>query len=514
MIDRVALVGKEGVNKVVNLSSFIAFHARQRPDHTAVIYGERRVSYREFDERIRRLAALLAQRGIGEGDVVALFMKNSPAFLDIAFASSYLGAVYLPLNFRLAREEVHYILADADAKLLFVDDQFDDVGNLYDDTVLVDAIAQEDSRTLSDPTWPTPEPCPRRTNQLFRLMYTSGTTARPKGVMHTYENFYWKSMDHVIALGLTSEDRLLSVGPLYHVGAFDLPGVALLWQGGTLCLHRDFDAEAALMSIDRHQLTCGWTAPVMLNQILAVENPERFDLSSFRWCIGGGEKTPESCIREFTRVFNAGRYIDGYGLTETCSGDTLMVPGMELEKIGSTGRALAHVEISICDEQGREQPANTEGEICLRGPKVTCGYWNAPDKTEESFFGDWFRSGDIGHLDEDGFLYITDRRKDMILTGAENVASSEVENVIYQLPEVAEAAVIGLPDQIWGERMVAVVVLREGVELSYEMLEAHCRRYLANFKVPKQLLLTEALPRNPSGKILKRKLRDAYADDA
>lgn len=275
---------------MINLSAFIAFHARQRPDHTAIIYGECQVSYREFDKRIRRLAALLAQRGVCEGDVVALFMKNSPAFLEIAFATSYLGAVFLPVNFRLAREEVRYILADAGAKLLFVDEQFDAVRNLFDGTVVVDTAAQKDSRKLSDPTWPTPDPCPRRSDQMFRLMYTSGTTDRPKGVIHSYENFYWKCMDHVIAVGLTGEDRLLTVGPLYHVGAFDLPGVALLWLGGTLCLHREFDAETALLSIERHQLTCGWTAPVMLNQILAVDNPQRFDLSSFRWCIGGARR--------------------------------------------------------------------------------------------------------------------------------------------------------------------------------------------------------------------------------
>ncbi|PMR74782.1 long-chain-fatty-acid--CoA ligase [Billgrantia endophytica] len=499
---------------MVNLSAFIAFHARRRPMHTAIVYGEDRVSYRAFDQRIRRLAALLAQRGIGEGDVVALFMKNSPAFLEIAFAASHVGAVFLPVNFRLAADEVSYILADAGAKLLFVDEEFVTVCKLYQDVVVVDVRAQRDSRRLSDPDWPLPDVGPRRSDHLFRLMYTSGTTARPKGVMHSYENFYWKCMDHVIALNLTAEDRLLTVGPLYHVGAFDLPGVALLWQGGTLCVHREFDAEAALASIERHQLTCAWTAPVMLNQILAVENSERFDLSSLRWCIGGGEKTPESRIRDFTRVFTSGRYIDGYGLTESCSGDTLMEPGMEIEKIGSTGRALAHVEIRICDEEGRSLPANTEGEICLRGPKITRGYWNAPEKTAESFFCDWFRTGDIGHLDEDGFLYVTDRRKDMILTGAENVASSEVENIIYQLPQVAEAAVVGLPDERWGERMVAVVVLREGVSLSYSQLEAHCRKYLANFKVPKQLLISEGLPRNPSGKILKRKLREQYANEA
>lgn len=496
---------------MVNLSAFIAFHARQRPEHPAIIYGDEWVSYHDFDQRIRRLASLLIQRGIGENDVVAVFMKNSPAFLEVAFAASHVGAVFLPVNFRLAAHELTHILTDAGAKLLFIDEELASTCQLDQDVVVVDAMAQHDSRCLSSSDWPLPEAVPRRSDQLFRLMYTSGTTARPKGVMHSYENFYWKCMDHVVALNLTLEDKLLTVGPLYHVGAFDLPGVAVLWQGGTLCLHREFNAEAALASIERHQLSCAWLAPVMLNKILSVEDPERFDLSSLKWCIGGGEKTPESRIRDFTRVFKAGRYIDGYGLTESCSGDTLMEAGKEIEKIGSTGRALAHVEIRICDEKGNPLPPCTEGEICLRGPKITRGYWNDPEKTAESFFDDWFRSGDIGHLDEEGFLFVTDRRKDMILTGAENVASSEVENVIYLLPQVAEAAVVGLPDEQWGERMVAVVVLREGKTLNYSELESHCRGYLANFKVPKQLLISEGLPRNPSGKILKRELRDWYA---
>ncbi|EHA16377.1 AMP-binding protein [Halomonas sp. HAL1] len=496
---------------MVNLSAFIAFHARQRPEHTAIIYGEERVSYNAFDQRIRRLAALLKQRGIGEDDIVAVFMKNSPAFLEVAFATSYLGAVFLPVNFRLAANELAHILKDAGAKLLFIDEELTSVCEIDQHVVVVDTMSQHDSRRLSSPDLPLPDAVPRRSDQLFRLMYTSGTTARPKGVMHSYENFYWKCMDHVIALNLTAEDKLLTVGPLYHVGAFDLPGVAVLWRGGTICLQREFIAEDALASIEQHQLSCAWTAPVMLNQILSFESPERFDLSSLRWCIGGGEKTPESRIRDFTRVFTSARYIDGYGLTESCSGDTLMPPGMEIEKIGSTGRALAHVEIRICDEQGHPLPPNTDGEICLCGPKVTRGYWNDPVKTAESFFGEWFRTGDIGHLDGDGFLFVTDRRKDMILTGAENVASSEVENVIYLLPQVAEAAVVGLPDEQWGERLVAVVVLREGKTLSYSQLEQHCRGHLANFKVPKQLLISEGLPRNPSGKILKRELREMYA---
>jgi acyl-CoA synthetase (AMP-forming)/AMP-acid ligase II len=497
---------------MLNLSAFIEFHARCRPQHPAMVYQDVPISYAEFEQRIHRLAALIDRRGIGEDDVVAIVMKNSPAFLEVAFAASYLGAVFLPVNYRLAAPEVQYILDDSGAKLVLFDAEFEHLHGLVDESIAVDEKAQADSRELSDSDWSVPTCRIRGTDDLFRLMYTSGTTGRPKGVMHTYDNFYWKCIDHVIALGLSSENRLLTVGPLYHVGACDLPGIAVLWQGGTMYIHREFDAEEALASIEHHRINCAWFAPVMINSLLSVAQADRFDVSSFRWCIAGGEKTPESRIRDFTRLFPDGRFIDGYGLTESCSGDTLMESGYEIEKIGSTGRALAHVEVRICDESGQECPPDTDGEICLRGPRITRGYWNSPEKTAESFFGEWFRSGDIGHLDKDGFLYITDRKKDMIVTGAENVASSEVENAIYQLPQVAEAAVIGLPSEQWGEKVVAVVVLRPGSQLSYEELKSHCREQLAGYKAPKTLILREDLPRNPSGKILKRKLRDEYAD--
>lgn len=495
---------------MLNLSALIRYHASVAPQRPAVIYQDKSISYGEFYDRIRRTAAFLYSRGIGEGDVVGVFLKNSPAFLDIAFAASYLGAVFLPINYRLAPAEADFILKDAKARLLFVDEEFTAMQALEIDKVVLDTQLQENFGGHAADGLSIPEPAVRGPEDLARLMYTSGTTSRPKGVMHTYGNISWKSIDHMTVLGISREDRLLVVGPLYHVGAFDLPGIAVLWAGGVLCVHREFDPEAALAAIERYRLTCGWMAPVMLSRTLAVTQPERFDLSSFRWCIGGGEKTPESRIRDFTRVFSAGRYIDGFGMTETCSGDTLMEAGWELKKIGSTGRAMPHVEIRITDDAGNSLPPNVDGEICIRGPKVTKGYWNAPEKTAESFYGDWLRSGDIGHLDEDGFLFLTDRAKDMILTGAENVASCEVENVVYQMPEVAEAAVIGVPDEKWGERVVAVVVLKPGAKLTYESLAAHCRQYLAGFKVPKELILATELPRNPSGKVLKRRLREEH----
>jgi fatty-acyl-CoA synthase len=495
---------------MVNLSSFIRFHASRTPDRLALMYGDSRITYAQLFDRIERTAGGLAAQGIGVGDVVAVLMKNSLAFIELAFAASHIGAVFLPINFRLARSEISYILENSGAKLLLSDAEFAATVESLPHVILVDERAQADSTRLAG-DGSRPPMHVRQTHDLFRLMYTSGTTDHPKGVMHTYSNFYWKCMDHVMALGLNSNDRLLVTGPLYHVGAFDLPGIAVLWVGGMLCIHRDFEPPSVLASIEQEKLTGAWLAPVMLSAILTLPSRTQHDVRSLRWVIGGGERTPEARIRAFSEFFTGGRYIDAYGLTETCSGDTLMEAGREIEKIGSVGRALAHVEIEIRNEMGQSVPPGESGEICLRGPKVTQAYWQDPGKTKASFFGDWFRSGDVGHIDTDGFLYLTDRKKDMIISGGENIASSEVERVIYQLPQVRETAVVGVPDPKWGERPVAVVVLDPGQSLSYEVLAQHCRRNLAGFKVPARLFVRDQLPRNPSGKILKRVLRDEIA---
>jgi fatty-acyl-CoA synthase len=281
----------------------------------------------------------------------------------------------------------------------------------------------------------------------------------------------------------------------------------VLWHGGLISVQREFRPDEALAAIEAEQLNAAWFAPVMTTALLTCPTRHRYDVSSLRWAIGGGEKTPEARIRAFSELFKNARYIDAYGLTETCGGDTFMELGREIEKIGSTGRAIAHVEIEIRDDAGNVLPSGATGEICLRGPKITQGYWKDPEKTASAFFGDWFRSGDVGYLDKDGFLYLTDRKKDMIVSGGENIASSEVERVIYELPQVREVAVIGIADERWGEKPVAVVVLSDSGTLELSALADHCRARLAGFKVPKQLIIRDSLPRNPSGKVLKRVLR-------
>ncbi|GHD62400.1 acyl-CoA synthetase [Thalassobaculum fulvum] len=499
-----------------NLTAFLQYHAARRPEAPAMLWGDATIGYADLLDRALRLSGWLAGRGIGEGSIVALVMKNSPAFLEIAFAASHLGAVLLPVNYRLAAEEIAYITGHAGAGLVLADDELAALAREVSCPVVeLNAAMQSDSRVLAGYDTPPAAMAVRGPGDLFRLMYTSGTTDRPKGVTHDYGNLYWKCMDHVVDLQLTRDDRLCVVGPMYHVGAFDLPGIAVLWVGGSLTLLRDYTPEAVLATIEKHRATGIWMPPIMTNGILNAPDRGRWDVSSLRWCVAGGDRTPESRIREFTDVFANARYVDAYGLTESCSGDTLMEAGREIEKIGSVGRATAHVEIEIRDDEGTALPAGSEGEICLRGAKVTKGYWKDPDRTAAAFWPQgWFRTGDVGYLDAEGFLYLTDRKKDMIISGGENIASSEVERVVYQLPQVSETAVVGRPDPKWGERPVAVVVLKAGGELDYPALEAHCRKHLAGFKVPKELHIVDALPRNPSGKVLKRVLRDRFRDDA
>ena len=492
---------------MVSLSSAVQYWARQAPQRCALVYQDQHIGYGELDQRVRQAARLLHTQGIRRGDVVALLMKNSAAYIELALAVSRQGAVLLPINFRLGQQEVAYILEHAQARLLLVDEDLLPLAGAFAPRLPLGAQAQADSRVLSEPG-PDVAPATLQPEDLFRLMYTSGTTGRPKGVMHSYQNYHWKCMDHTAALGLGEHERLLVTGPLYHVGAFDLPGLAVLLGGGRLAVLRDFDEAAVLSLIQREQLTGAWLAPVMLSRLLAWPGRGAHELSSLRWVIGGGERTPEQRIRDFGQLFPQGRYIDAYGLTESCSGDTLMDAGRELEKIGSTGRALAHVALSIRGEDGQALAAGEDGEICLRGPKVTRGYWRDEARTRASFHGDWFRTGDVGHLDAEGYLYLTDRKKDMIISGGENIASSEVERVLYELPQVAEAAVIGLPDAQWGECVVAVVVLRPQTTLDLPQLQAFCQGRLAGFKTPKRLLLRDGLPRNPSGKVLKRTLRE------
>jgi len=328
--------------------------------------------------------------------------------------------------------------------------------------------------------------------------------------MLTYGNLYWKNIAHILTFNLSAVDRTLVVGPLYHVGGMDLPATGTLYAGGSLVILRKFDTIEVLRAIDREKITNLWLSPAMTIMLFNESTFEQYDVSSIRFIIDGGEKMPVKLIKEFKEKFPNAWFADAYGLTETVSGDTFLAKDRMMDKIGSVGKAVPHLHVRVLDENGEQVPANALGEICLKGPKVFKGYWKNAEATAEAMKGGWFHTGDIGTLDEDGYLFIIDRKKDMILSGGENIASLEVERVLYELPEILEAAVVGIPHPKWLEVPKAYVALKPGASLSEEALIDHCRKKLAKFKVPKEVEFVDQLPRNPSGKVLKRELRDSY----
>jgi fatty-acyl-CoA synthase len=501
----------------VNWFAVLAHHAARTPDKAITVFEGETTTYGEMATRAAALAGGLSERGVSRGDVVALLSYNCPEFLETVFAANYLGAVAMPINWRLAAPEVRYILEHSGARALVCDEALvelaDEATKGIEATLVracVSPAAVRGWTTLADlrATPSAVAPVAAAGDDTHRLMYTSGTTGRPKGVMITHANLAWKNLAHVIEFGFTGADLGLACGPLYHVGALDLTTTSLVAAGATTIIHRAFEASAVVDELEGSRVTTVWLAPAMVNAIMALPDIEERDLSSVRVIINGGEKMPIPLIERLQRVFPAAWFADAYGLTETVSGDTFLDRDSIVSKLGSVGRPCLYLELDIWDDEGRSLPAGERGEIVVRGPKVFKGYWRDPDATAAAFAGGWFHTGDIGVRDGDGYLFIVDRLKDMIVSGGENIASSEVERVLYEHDSVLEAAVVGRPDDRWGQVPVAFVVLRPDALATADALLEHCRGQLARFKVPKEIAFLDALPRNPSGKVLKRELRD------
>ena len=501
-----------------NLARLLDRNAERHSDRAAVLMNDAVFSHAEFNSRVHAVSAGLQEAGVGHGDIVAILLDNCVEFLEASFAVNGAGAIFLPLNTRLAADELSYILGHAQCRGLIVGDRFADmVPELRRRCPSLALVVGVDAQSPGiDFRYSVmvqgylgvvrPFASVDRAD-ISRLMYTSGTTARPKGVPLTYDNVLWKIFDHIVEFGLTAADRTLMAGPMYHVGCYDLPGIGTLYAGGSLAIVPKFDAVAVLSAFGRYGITNVWLAPAMLNAILQVEEPERFESASLRFVTNGGEKMPVSLIRRFQSLFPNAWLADSFGMTETASGDTVLDPDHVIDKLGSVGRPLLHVEARVVGPDDADMPPEKPGELLLRGPKVFGGYWRDPDATKAAFTGGWFRTGDVAHFDGDGYLFIDDRKKDMIISGGENVASPEVERVLYNHPSVLEAAVVGMPDERWGEVPKAVVVLRPGASVSAADLIEFCRAHLARYKVPRQVEFIDALPRTPSGKVLKRELK-------
>ncbi len=501
----------------MNWFGVLEHHALRTPQKALAIFGAETVTYGEMADRAAALAAGLHERGVSAGDVVALLSFNCIEFLETIFAVNYLGAIAMPINWRLAAPELRYILDHSEARALVCDESLVGLANEATDDMARDLVRACVTSAAPDGWIPFADLRTASTvaarvvtagDDVHRLMYTSGTTGRPKGVMISHANLAWKNLAHIVEFGFSSADLGLACGPLYHVGALDLTTTSLIAAGATTIIHRVFEAAEVVDEIERSRVDVVWLAPAMVNAIMALPDVERRDLSSVRLIINGGEKMPIPLIERIQRTFPSAWFADAYGLTETVSGDTFLDRDSLVRKLGSVGRPCLYLELDIWDEHGASVPAGERGEVVLRGPKVFKGYWRDPEATATAFAGGWFHTGDIGVRDDDGYLFIVDRLKDMIVSGGENIAGSEVERVLYEHESVVEVAVVGRPDARWGEVPVAYVVVRSDTTATPDDLVEHCRGQLAKFKVPKQVMFVDALPRNPSGKVLKRELRD------
>jgi fatty-acyl-CoA synthase len=481
---------------------------RNHPDRPALIFGGEVRTHSELHDRAARLAAFLAGRGVGRGDRVALLLHNRIEFVEALLACHRLAAVAAPINFRLADDEIEFVLADSGAVALICDVAPPStsgvrvvlgVGPAYDAALAAARPRHAIADVIED--------------DAALMCYTSGTTGRPKGAVLSHRNLVASTLSWIHEMRAGHEDVWLSGQPLFHIGGINglLPFLVL---GATVVIAPTtaFDAEALLRLIETHRVTMCIFVPTQWAQICASGSVGRIDRRQLRVAMWGASPAPRQTLEAMQETFPDAAIVSAYGQTEMSGATTLLKGPDSTRKMGSVGRPMLGVEMRVVDTALNDVPAGSVGEVVYRGPNVMAGYHEQPEATRVAFDGDWFHSGDLARYDEEGYLWLVDRKKDMIVSGGENIYPAEVERVLVDHPAVVEAAVIGVPHPRWVETPVAFVVLAGDGEAGEAELIAHCRRYLAGFKKPSAVVVVEELPRNAGGKVLKRRLRETYGD--
>jgi len=509
-----------------NIGSVILKRAEIDPNATAIVFENKDLNYNDLANRVRRLAFDLNAKGICKGDRVAFLGLNQTSYFETLFAAHCIGAIFIPLNYRLSGPELQYIVNDAQVHTLVMDTYSAPVLSSIQKqlccTRYILSPSAETNISLSDaePLLKSSEnfeeiiennppiECVAESKQhdIAIIMYTSGTTGKPKGAMLSHGNLMWNNIQAAFTFSISSNDISLVCAPLFHVGGLNVTSLSTLMCGGTLVIHRSFDAYEALRDIKRYGVSSLFAAPAMLNLMANEENFSRASLASLTMIIVGSAPVAPSLLQT---------YIDydieinqGYGLTETSPMVSFLTARYTKSKIGSAGKPGLFGEVKIVNPSGDKLDAGQAGEILYRGANVMLGYWNRPLDTAQAIDTQgWFHTGDAGYLDQDGFLYISDRIKDMVISGGENVYPAEVESVLYDHPAIKEVAIIGLPHPKWGEAVTAVLALNENENLELEELRRFSETTLARYKLPLAMHVVDALPRNPAGKVLKYQIR-------
>lgn len=506
------------------------------PDNLAVICCDKRFSYSQIKERIDKLASGLRDMGIGKEDKIAIIHKNCHCFLEVYFAATKLGAILVPINYRLAPQDFVYILDNSKSKVLIIQPELASwiferregvplVRNIiltepFGKREFMDEYLEYGTLVEGDPI--EEEHIPKiKDSEIAQIYYTSGTTGKSKGVILTHKNNWIHAEGTIAELGLSSKDRWLHVSPMFHLA--DAWAVwSLTKVGGTHVMVPSFEPKVVLEAIQEHKVTLSNFIPTMLNILVNYSGVKDYDCSSLRLIMTGGAPIAKDVVRKVIDTFGCD-YIQTYGLTETSPFLTMSILKEEMKSLPfeerlrymvTTGRPFYNVNLKVVKEDGQEVIPDEKdvGEIIVKGDTISPMYWELPEVTSKRIFEGWLHTRDLAVVDSEGYVTIVDRMDDMIITGGENVYSIEVEDVLYSHPDILEAAVIGLPDPVWGEKVTAVVVAKEGKELSEDDIIEFCKNKLAHFKAPKKVISTDQLPKTGSAKIYKYKLREIYGE--
>lgn len=497
---------------------------QERPDATALVCGPRRKSFAQFVDRVARLAAVLRQQGVQPGDRVGMVGLNSDRYVEFFYATWWAGGVVNPVNVRWSPKEVAYSLDDCDTRLLLLDEHLQGQATEFArhsqslQTTLFFGEGEAPAGMASvEHLMAAAEPLPdvrRQGEDLAAILYTGGTTGLPKGVMLTHANLCVSQLSTVAVTERLADPVCVNTAPLFHVGGAGLMLQAML-RLGTQVLLPAFDEVVFLQTLEAERGTETFLVPTMLKRVIEHPRFGEFDLSHLKTVLYGAAPIDDALLVQALKALPGVSFVQVYGMTELSPVITALPSWCHAldqppHLRRSAGRPVPIAEVRIVDPQGQPVPVGTVGEIVARGPMVMAGYWNKPTQTAEALRDGWMHTGDGGYMDAQGFVYVVDRLKDMIVTGGENVYSAEVENCITQLPQVSMCAVVGVPDAQWGERVHAVVVLRPGQDLSQDELVAHCRREIAGYKCPRTVEFRDAIPLSPAGKMLKFKLRESF----
>ncbi|MFS0575036.1 long-chain fatty acid--CoA ligase [Sporosarcina sp. 179-K 3D1 HS] len=459
-------------------------------------------TYADLKERILRWTAFFNENGYPQGERVAVLAPNQPDLFALLFACEVQGLLFVPLNWRLHQAELQVLLRDCEPVVLLFDRQFESLVQQTGFSETMPLTIVEETDVLLK--------CPDSTiyegdESPWMMLYTGGTTGAPKGVVLSKKAVNWNALNTIASWGLTEEDRTINYMPLFHTGGLNALSIPILMAGGTVVLGRQFDEEEALRATNRYEATISLFVPTMYQAIIQTPYFQQASFPSMKVFLSGGAPCPHAIYEAFQH--KGVSFKEGYGLTEAGPNNFFIRPEVACQKIGSVGKSMLFNQVQVVNEQGKRCRTGEVGELCVKGPHLFSGYWRKPEETAAAIQSGWLRTGDLAKMDEDGDHFIVGRKKELIITGGENVYPQEVEQYLLRMAGIREAVVIGLDDDKWGEVVVAYLTLRDGATVTEEDVIAHCKKALGGFKVPKEVHFLEALPTTPVGKIDKKALQ-------